>query len=100
VDAECGCETAQRTGAGESAVEAGRGRAVAIGAVALVAFCLAVLPGAIGLGLIDVSAEEVAAVLGGATLVLVAMKLVALTWAVAACHWPVHLVRLANVPLD
>jgi hypothetical protein len=102
VNAGSGCETeplVEET-AGESLVEAGEGRAVAIALTVLLACGLALLPAAVGLHLMSINTQELAAALGGATLVLGIAKILALSWAVAERFWPGRPVRLADAHSD
>jgi hypothetical protein len=75
-------------------------RTAALAATLALVYGLAVLPGMAGLRLTQSGGEALAATLGGVTLIIVALKIAALTAGVAAHFRPVHPVRLANVHRD
>jgi uncharacterized membrane protein len=89
-----------RSGDGEPAAGLGAGRALASAALVVVACCLALLPAAIGLQLLPWGGQALALALGAAALFIGALKVLALTWALAERMRPGHPVRLANVHPD
>jgi hypothetical protein len=99
VDAAGGCESGLREGylASEPEIEGSVARVAALAAVAALACGLALLPAAVAARLIPSSGAELAAVLGGATAAIGALKVLALIWSVVGRWWPEHPAGLANL---